>query len=391
MKKIWDYDKCNEVFSKCKTIDELKTNYPSAFACAQINGWYHELRNKYIPRKRKEKVPNGYWSIYENNRNAASECSSRGEFSKKYGAAHKIASKNGWLETYDFFKDKKFWGDGKVDSVYAYFFEEQNAVYVGRTLMVLQKNRDAAHRNGQYHKRPNKDTVYRYSKENNIPVPRMTILIDNLTISEGQEKEDFYVKQFIKEGWKVLNKAKTGKGSSSIGALGKRRFTDEQVIELMKKYDNKTRFTKENWTAADYAKEHNLFSLATWFKDTSTLLSDHMHKRWGSKKFTEEDIISKLKECNSRKEMNEKYHFELIQAEKKNLIRYAPWYNEKIANARKFTKPIAQIDPRKGEIIKVFSSIAEAERELKLNYIGRKLKKDNNSLIGGFRWEFVNK
>ena len=36
---------------------------------------------------------------------------------------------------------------------------------------------------------------------------------------------------------------------------------------------------------------------------------------------------------------------------------------------------------------KVFPSILDAERELKLSRIIRKIKKDNNTLVGGFRWE----
>ena len=36
---------------------------------------------------------------------------------------------------------------------------------------------------------------------------------------------------------------------------------------------------------------------------------------------------------------------------------------------------------------KVFPSILDAERELILSRIIRKIKKDNNTLVGGFRWE----
>lgn len=61
------------------------------------------------------------------------------------------------------------------------------------------------------------------------------------------------------------------------------------------------------------------------------------------------------------------------------------WLNKN--NTYNAAKPIAQIDPHNGEIIKVFPSILDAERELKLSRIIRKIKKDNNTLVGGFRWE----
>ena len=43
----------------------------------------------------------------------------------------------------------------------------------------------------------------------------MEIIEDGLTIKQGLEREDYYVRKFKEEGWNVLNKMKTGIVSGS--------------------------------------------------------------------------------------------------------------------------------------------------------------------------------
>lgn len=89
--------------------------------------------------------------------------------------------------------------------------------------------------------------------------------------------------------------------------------------------------------------------------------------------------------CKSRTEFYKRYR-QAWQISKDNLwLNDFTWFNKN--NTYNAAKPIAQIDPNNGEIIKVFPSILDAERELKLSRIIRKIKKDNNTLVGGFRWE----
>jgi hypothetical protein len=76
--------------------------------------------------------------------------------------------------------------DGKVDSVYCYLFEEQNAAYVGRTLMYRQHIRDIEHKNYET------DAVYRFAHKHSCVIPQMIIIEENLTIQQGREREDYW-------------------------------------------------------------------------------------------------------------------------------------------------------------------------------------------------------
>ena len=51
----------------------------------------------------------------------------------------------------------------------------------------------------------------------------MEIIEDNLSVIEGQEREGYWVEYYREKGYNILNKIKTGKGSGSIGAIGRGR------------------------------------------------------------------------------------------------------------------------------------------------------------------------
>lgn len=54
------------------------------------------------------------------------------------------------------------------------------------------KIRDWQHRNSEYNgKKVKTDSVNRFANEHNINLPQMTILEENLTIKEGQEREAY--------------------------------------------------------------------------------------------------------------------------------------------------------------------------------------------------------
>ena len=154
----------------------------------------------------------------------------KSEFQKGDRRGYNLAREKGWLKEYTWLKDARLEIlKGKIDSIYVYIFEEYNAVYVGRTLMRLQKDRDWSHRHaiyidGKFKKHYVKsDAVYNFSSLNNCEIPEMKILEENLTIEEGQEREKYWIEYFKKQGKKLLNKAPAG----SIGTLGfKRKLHD---------------------------------------------------------------------------------------------------------------------------------------------------------------------
>lgn len=219
----WTEERTLEEAKKYKTKKEFKQKCGGGFSAASENGWlktYFWL-NTIRPR--------GYWN-YDTCKEAALKYNTKSEFQKGDRRGYNLAREKGWLEEYTWLKDARLEIlKGKIDSVYAYIFEEYNAVYVGRTLMRLQKDRDWSHRHAKYidskfkkHYVKN-DAVYNFSSLNNCEIPEMKILEENLTIEEGQEREKYWIEYFKKQGKKILNKAPAG----SIGTLGfKRKLHD---------------------------------------------------------------------------------------------------------------------------------------------------------------------
>lgn len=147
-----------------------------------------------------------------------------------------------------------------------YEFKEQSSVYVGRTLMRLQKQRD------REHIFRDTDTVFKFAKENNIAVPEMRILEDNLTIEEGSKKEGYWIEKYKLDGWNILNIAKSG----SIGRLGKGKWNYERTKEEAKKYKSKNDFRKNCHNGAYSAAIKNKWiDDYTWF-----VRPDPPNKKW---------------------------------------------------------------------------------------------------------------
>ena len=226
-KGFWDYDSCYNEAKKYKSRSELDKQNTYCYHVALRNGW---LDDYYWFEEGCK--PNNFWT-YETCYEEAKKYKSRGDFSKSK-SAYTIAWRNGWLDDYVWFKDERIdFENGKIDSVYAYEFAELKAVYVGRTLIKLQRMRDYQHIF-------TKDTVSSFAKNNNVPVPDMKVLETDLTVKEGVCKEGWWVEKYRLEGWLILNKIKTG----SIGALHRKKWTYEKCFELAIDCKSKGEFKK---------------------------------------------------------------------------------------------------------------------------------------------------
>ena len=99
----------------------------------------------------------------------AKKYKTRSEFNKKRSRAYDVARRNGWLADYTWMPDITA-ADSKVDSVYRYFFKEQNAVYVGLTNSLIK--RDWQHHNSL------DSSVNRFAVNNKIDIPIITNFSD---------------------------------------------------------------------------------------------------------------------------------------------------------------------------------------------------------------------
>ena len=157
----------------------------------------------------------------------------------------------GWVDSFKWLERTKNPFLDEMDNVYAYFFTELNAVYVGRTINTAKRNIDH-HYYG---------TVFNFAKSNNVDVPLMTVLETNLSIEDGLKKEDYYKNKYKAEGWNVLNIAKTGEKSGSIGGMGFKWRTDEQIINEGKKYNSRVEFHKKCGYVYEKARQRKLLDV----------------------------------------------------------------------------------------------------------------------------------
>ena len=186
----------------------------------------------------------------------AKKYSTRTEFYKGCGSAYTVARKNKWLDDYDWFVEGRFkLFNDKVDSVYVYIFSD-NTVYIGRTLMKRQEKRHIAHKN---------DNVGLYAKYNNLIMPNMQILEENLTLKEGLEREDYWLNWYKNNGYYVLNKAKTGVGSGSLGTINSGKWNKETCYEEAKKYSTRSEFQKGCGSAYAVACKNKWINNYNWF------------------------------------------------------------------------------------------------------------------------------
>ena len=279
-KTIWTYENCYEEAKKYKSKFDFKLAAPRAYTKARENGWLIEY-NWFTPIRKDL----GYWTkkqCYEE----AKEYKTKTEFMEGSPTAYSKSLKNGWNIDYTWFtNDQLNVYNGKVDSIYSYFFEEQNAVYVGRTLMRRQKDRDREH---LY--KIDRDAVAKFAKENNCSVPSMVIIEDNLTLEEGQERERFWIEEYKRQGYIILNKAATGRGTSSLGMIGHGKWNRKSCYREAQKYHSAHEFEKANSSAYNAARRNG------WLKDY-----DWFDVLWG-KKWDKESCFEEAKKYKTRGE-----------------------------------------------------------------------------------------
>ena len=254
-KRKWTSETCREEALKYKTKIAFQKGNPGAYIYARKNklleqfDWFEEL-----------KKPNGYWTR-ERCAEESRKYHSKKEFVKGCPAAHSAAVKNGWLDDFTWLVNQRIdVVKDKIDSVYVYLFEDAKAAYVGRTLIKRQRKRDREHIFNQ-----DSDAVARYAKKLNVPVPSMTILESNLTLEEGQAREDYWRKWYEKHGYTMLNRIATGIGKGSLGAIGQGKWNRRTCREEALKYKTATEFEKNSSGAYAAALRNDWLKEYTWF------------------------------------------------------------------------------------------------------------------------------
>ena len=244
-----------EEAKKYSSRTSFKENGKGAYWSALKHGWMDEM--EWLKKRNEKGVEHEKrkWKTKEIIFEESKKYSSRTEFRKKAKRACEIASKNKWLDEMVWLNSKNIYLD-KVDTIYGYFFEEQNAVYIGRSISM--ELRDYQHRTTE------KDSVYKFAKENNVDVPKFRIVESGLTVPEGAIRETFWADYYKEKGFNIINKVSCG----SIGSMGKGKWSKTKCLEESKKYKTRGEFFKGSNPAYQKSLKEGWIDEMTWLKSS---------------------------------------------------------------------------------------------------------------------------
>ena len=236
---------------------------------------YNHLQGKGCPKCANIATGNKL-RIYDKNMcmKIAQQCKRKIDLIRLNYQVYRIMLKNDWLKECIHFKDERLKIFGKCESIYCYKFlniDDLNYVYVGLT--INPKERDKEHRNGK-----KRSSVLNFSKIHNIEIPQMEILETKLTKEEAQIKEKDYCDKFTQDGYILINIAKTGINTSSLGSING-KWTYKKCYEEAQKYVYKFDFQK--YCASAYNKSLKM----GWLKDFNWLKNKTI--RWTDEKVEE--------------------------------------------------------------------------------------------------------
>lgn len=365
----------NSVISSCCS-GRYKTSYNFQWKYAdECDG------TKNISKVEVKTKPKGYWTrerCYE----AALDCKTRTEFQKKHNGAYNVALRNGWMDDYTWFERQPNFVVDKIHCVYGYFFDELHTVYIGRTKDAV--SRDWQHRNTDC-------PVRRFADKNNVQVPNMLIIVKELTRDESLILEDLYVEKYRNEGWNLINTAKTGLGSGSIGSVCT-KWNKKTCLEAALKCETRYEF-QHNFSAA-----YQVARKRGWLKDYTHFKEIRKPKGY----WNYENCFNEALNYNSRLEFARGNQRAYEVALKNGWLDNYGWFidpsesyrkvHEKQKNSSDRSKRVLQIDKKTHEVIREWPSTKEIERELGFanQSIGSCcLGKKNHKTAYGFIWRYA--
>ena len=271
-----------------------------------------------------------YWEDKEKAFEESKKYSSRIDFYKGSHGAYTVAKNNGWLNEMTWLNRKNVYKD-PVDTIYKYHFVNENAVYIGRT--IYPELRDKQHRTRE------KDTVNKFSKDNNTDIPKMDILEDGLTVLQGAEREIYWAKYYKNKGFILINKQPCG----SLGLMCNGKWSKRKCFEEARKYKSKSEFRKNSSYACSLSVKNGWINEMPWLHCIKQLPNGY----WKDK----ENFLKEAKKYNSKKELEKgnlaayaaghKYGY-LDEVEWKNerkVLPYGYWMNKEhvLEEAKKYT------------------------------------------------------
>ena len=301
----YTYEECFEIAKNYKSRIELARGNVGVYQAAMNHGWLED----YIWFQSKQK-PYNYWTK-ERVREESKKYKTRGEFHDKCGTAYSKARVNGWLNKFTWLKNDRIdFSKDKIDCVYAYEFKTLNSVYIGRTLMRRLRIRD------KEHMFTTNDAVFLFAKANNTEVPKIKILEDKLMLSKGVEKEGYYIEEYRKNGWQILNRARAG----SIGLIATNKWNKETCHKEALKYTSRGEFAEQNGSAYEVARRNRWLKYYTWFEE-----KQKPSGYWNNY----ENCYNAALKCKTKADFTKRFNAAYVNARNNNWINDYTWFNTK--------------------------------------------------------------
>ena len=240
-KNYWTKDTLQKEADKYKTRYEFIKNNKSAYITSLHNKILDDLFKNHINNGYDEnRKMNGYWTK-ENLQIEVDKHKTKNEFRKNNYSAHIQATRYNLLD--ELFKnhinqgysDKEEWKENNY-VIYAYELEKFNKVYIGLTNNIERRDKE--------HLFNEKTTLSKFCKENKLSYPKYKILEENLTSTDAQKQEKYWVDFYKDNEWGMFNISKTG----GLGFI-KIKWTKNALQKEANKYITRGDFQKYNPSA----------------------------------------------------------------------------------------------------------------------------------------------
>ena len=298
---IWTFDACKKEAKKYNLKKDFKNNSNTAYQAAHKNKWLEKICSHMIENKK----PSKYWTK-ERCATEALKFNHKIVFKKNSSAAFSKAYKSGWLD--QICEHMTVLGSEKLRYVYSFTFSD-GSIYFGLTTN--------HHRRYHEHKKDPSSKVFQYIQLFNEE-PIFKVLTPNLVATEiAQEMEKKLIKEYIENGYNVLN---ADKGGGKGGSMIKWTFELCQIEAL--KYKSRGAFQK----SLAYSSAHK----SGWLNK----ICEHMigpkqpHGYW-----TKEKCIEEAKKYNTKKEFRTNSNSAYNKSEKMK------WLNEITQHMTELKKP----------------------------------------------------
>lgn len=283
---VWDEKILYKTAAQYSSRSEFKAAYPSAYSAARkLN-----ILDKICGHMSSPKKPSGYWNL-KNLKSEARKYKTRTEFAENSQGAYTIAKKKGLLDQicgHMILKGNRFYR-----AIYVFEFEN-NAAYIG--LSYDLEKRYTSHLNSG-------GPVGRMAKKTKFKFQQLTEYVPR---KSAKELEAFFLDEYRKNGWIILNTAKAG----ALGS-GERKITLAFLKSEIAKYEYLKDFAKNSPSAYATAKKNNHHKLFSHLK----------RLKMPDGKLTKNHCRKIAKTCLTKSEFKEKFPSEYSTCVRKSWLK----------------------------------------------------------------------